>query len=96
MPPTHQRHWERQLGDGLIHDGPCLVHTLIITPGGQNEYHDIYDGRDTTSGTLFCRFSTTGAYTHHIDLGPGVLFGKGIYIDVQNPTDAVTAVFTLV
>lgn len=88
------RRWVRVTDDALVYIGPCLVHNIIATPAGNNEYHEIYDGRDTTSGKLFCRIETAQVLTRPINLGQGVPFDVGIYVAVENLGDAVTIVFT--
>jgi len=88
------RRWVRVTTDGVVFSGPCLVHTIIATPAGQDEYVDVYDGRDATAGKLFCRVTTFREATKPINLGQGVPFDVGIYVDVQNVGDAVTIVFT--
>lgn len=91
--PQHATHWERQVGDGIVYDGPCILKTLIATPGGADQYHDVYDGRDATSGTKFCRIQCKSEETRAVDLGDGVLFGRGIYINTQDTNDELTVCF---
>lgn len=88
------RRWVRVTDDALVYLGSCLVHSIIFTPTGQDEYVDVYDGRDATAGKLFCRVQTFRIETLTINLGQGVPFDIGIYVDVQNAGDAVTIVFT--
>lgn len=91
--PGHATHWQRQVGDGLVYDGPCIVKTLVVSSGQTDEYHDIYDGRDATSGTKFCRVQCKTDETKVVNLGAGVLFGRGVYIDCQHTTNEVTVCF---
>lgn len=53
----------------------------------------IYDGRDATSGTLFCRLRMQLEKSLAIDLGDGVRFGRGIYADLDADDDAITVCF---
>lgn len=78
---TETTHWQLVAGDGIIYDGPCLVTHIIFYPYAGNDYVDIYDGRDTTSGKKFCRIHTGAQRTFHMGFGSGILFGHGIYVD---------------
>lgn len=74
-------HWDRIAGDGLIYDGRCIVKTIIFWPDVAADYVDVYDGRDTTSGRKFARIEADVDETKVENLGDGVLFGRGIYVD---------------
>jgi len=93
MPANAATHWIRVIGDGLIYDGPCIVRTIILWPHASSQYTDVYDGRDATSGTKFCRLDAFSAHTRHISLGQGVLFGRGIYVDTEDEEDETTVTF---
>lgn len=88
------RNWVRLAADGLAVEGPCLVHTIIFTPNNNDEYAEVYDGRDATAGKLFCRVIMFREETAVVDLGQGVRFDRGVYVGVENLGDAVTIVFT--
>ncbi len=91
--PGHASHWERQVGDGIIHDGPCIVKTIIMQPEATTQRAHIYDGRDPTSGTLFCRLRMQAEQGFVVNLGDGVEFGRGIYADLDADDDAITVCF---
>ncbi len=91
--PQHATHWERQVGDGIIHDGPCIVKTIIMQPEATTQRAHVYDGRDAISGTLFCRLRMQAEQAFPLDLGDGVLFGRGIYVDLDASDDAITVTF---
>ena len=88
------RNWVRLAADGLAVEGPCLVHSIIFTPGGSDQYVNVYDGRDATAGKLFAEVIAKSEETRSVSLGQGVRFDRGVYVDVQDPGDAVTIVFT--
>ena len=90
----HATHWERVTGDGCIYEGPCIVKQIIFEPVSANDYAEIYDGRDATSGTKFAKVICTIVLTWPLDLGPGVLFGKGIYVNGIDGDVATTIGFT--
>lgn len=91
--PGPTTHWVRVVGDGLVYDGPCVVTHIIFWPHTSTQYTDIYDGRDVTSGSKFCRIRAHSHHTRHIGLGQGVLFGRGIYIDAEHREDETTVAF---
>lgn len=91
--PTHATHWRRVAGDGLIYDGPCVVKCIVFWPHTDTQYVDVYDGRDATSGTKFCRLACHAQTTRHLGLGQGVLFGRGIYVDAEHREDETTVAF---
>lgn len=83
----------RIAGDGMIHDGPCIVKAVVFWPDADTDYVDVYDGRDTTSGKKFCRIETATQTTRSISFGSGVLFGKGIYVDGVDAAVETTVVY---
>lgn len=91
--PGHATHWIRQVGDGIIYDGPCIVKTIIFQPEATTQRAHIYDGRDATSGTLFLRLRMQSEQTIPINLGDGVRFGRAIYADLDAAADAITVCF---
>lgn len=93
MPANPTTHWKHIAGDGLIYDGPCIVTHILVTPDANHDYADIYDGRDTTSGTRFCRAKAANRTTKHIGLGQGVHFGRGIYVDAYDAAVETTIAF---
>jgi len=88
------RRWVRQIGDGLVWEGACKVHTLILWPDADGDYACIYDGRDSISGELFCRMEAATSTTLGINLGDGEGFDSGIYVDAKDSAVEVTIGFT--
>ena len=94
MPKTsHATNWVRVAGDGLVFNGPCIVKTIIVFPDVAEDYADIYDGRDTTSGVKFCRIEADVDQTLTLNLGDGVAFGRGIYVDGKDSAVETTIAF---
>lgn len=91
--PQYATHWERQVGDGIIYEGRCIVKMIIMQPEATTQRAHIYDGRDPTSGTLFCRLRKQAEEASVVNLGDGVLFGRGIYADLDASDDAITICF---
>jgi hypothetical protein len=77
-PATHSL---RVVGDGQVYDGPCIVKVVVMHPDAADDYADIYDGRDTTSGTKLFRVRSATTSTAVANLGDGIVFGKGVYVD---------------
>lgn len=90
---TGSPRWVRILGDDLIYTGPCLVTHILMNPDANQDYADVYDGRDTTSGKLFCRLGNATRTGRHLNLGAGVHFENGIYIDAYDSAVETTVVF---
>lgn len=88
-----QARWARITGNGLVYSGPCLLTHILMEPNAANDYADIYDGRDTTSGKKFCRVSSSVVITRHISLGQGVPFDVGIFIHGFDAAVKTTVVF---
>lgn len=86
-------HWVRQVGDGLAYDGPCILKCAIMHTFTATDWTDLYDGRDATSGTKFCRLESSVLITRVLNLGDGVRFGRGIYIDADTDTVETTVAF---
>lgn len=91
--PDHATHWQRIVGDGRIYDGPCIVKAILFWGHTSSQYADIYDGRDATSGKKFCRIDAFQATTRPVNLGQGVLFSRGIYVDAEHREDETTVTF---
>ncbi len=70
----------RMAGSGMIHNAQCIVKSIVFHPDAGGDYVDIYDGRDATSSTKYCRVESAVDSTVPVDLGDGVIFGKGIYV----------------
>jgi len=92
--PDTTTHWVRITGDGLVYDGPCIIKQVIFWPDADADHTDIYDGRDPTSGTKFCRIESATQNTRHISFGQGVPFGRGIYVDGIDAAVETTIAFT--
>jgi len=90
--PAKQR-WVYIEGDGLIYTGPCLVTDIIMTPDANQDYTDIYDGRDTTSGKKFVRLTASTRTTQHLNLRSWVRFENGIYVDAYDSKVETTVAF---
>lgn len=86
--------WVRVIGDGTVHIGPCLVHSLTFKPVGGNDYVDLYDGRDAVSGKKFARYISAVVVTWAHCFATGVPFDQGIYIDGIDGDVEATVVFT--
>lgn len=88
-----KQQWVCIKGDGLIYTGPCLVTDIIMTPDANQDYTDVYDGRDTTSGKKFARITCATTTTTHICLVAGVRFFNGIYLDAYDSAVETTVAF---
>lgn len=80
-------------GDGMAFDGPCILKAVVFWPDADADYVDVYDGRDTTTGKKFCRIETATQTTKTLNLGSGVVFGKGIYVDGIDAAVETTVVY---
>lgn len=85
--------WRRIEGDGLVHAGPCIVKAIVFEPHAGQDWADVYDGRDATSGEKFCRVEAKTVTTVPVNLGDGVLFGRGIYVDGTDGDVRTTVTF---
>jgi len=91
--PSYATNWVQIAGDGLVFNGPCIVKSIIFWPHTDDQYADIYDGRDATSGKKFCRVEAYTPATRHISFGQGVQFGRGIYVNAKHREDETTVAF---
>ncbi len=89
-----RRRWVRIVGDGLVYEGPCLVHSVVMVSDSTKEYAIIYDGRDATSGKQFTKVLVFAETTYQVDFAEGVPFDQGIYVDAKNSPVQTTVVFT--
>lgn len=89
----NEQRWTRQAGDFLAYSGPCLVTHIIVWPDSDEDYADIYDGRDATSGKKFARVESGDSDTLLLNLEPGVRFDVGIYVDGKDSAVETTVVF---
>ena len=88
------RRWVHVIGDGLVCEGPCLVHSITLDPDAGADETTIYDGRDAVSGKKFMSVVTSDKVTRHIDFEPGVPFDRGIFVDGSDGAVETTVVFT--
>lgn len=77
MPCTYVR----IVGDGRAYQGKALVKGIIFMPITANDYVDVYDGLDATSGELVCRIVSAVVTTWPFCMPFGVWFQRGIYLD---------------
>lgn len=89
----NEARWTRITGDGLAYSGPCLLTHVILYPDANQDYADIYDGRDATSGKKLARFVTSTRSTHAFSFGQGVRFDVGLYVDAKDAAVETTVVF---
>lgn len=89
-----RKRWVHIANDGLVYEGPCLVHSLTLWPEAIHDYANVYDGRDVVSGKLFVKMRSAPLITLHLDFGDGVPFDQGIYIDGIDVGVETTVVFT--
>ena len=82
----------RITGDGLAWQGPCLLMQIIMWPDSDEDYVDIYDGRDSTSGEKFTRVESGDSDTQHLNLYPGIPFDRGVYVDGKDSAVETTVV----
>jgi len=87
---NYATHWRRIAGSGVINTGPCVVKLIIFSPHTGTQKVDIYDGRDAVSGEKFCQINTQTFVVQSLNLGDGVLFGRGVYVDAEHRDDETT------
>jgi len=73
--------YARIVGDGRAYQGACLVKGIIFMPVSANDYVDVYDGLDATSGEKVMRIISSTVITWHFGLTCGVRFNHGVYLD---------------
>ncbi len=86
--------WVRVIGAGLVYEGPCLLHSVTLFPEGGDDWTDVYDGRDATSGKPFVTLFAKTRVTRQLTFGAGVPFDQGIYVGVNDAENETTVVFT--
>ena len=93
--PLYEReaHWIRQVGAGVIWTGPCYLLRLLFYPVTAADTVSVYDGTDAMSGRLFHTLAAATVTTLEVSFGEGVRFEQGIYVNVAQGTDVVTAIF---
>jgi len=77
MPCTYAR----VCGDGRAYQGAALVKGIVFLPEAANDYVDVYDGLDATSGELVCRIISAVVSTCNFAFADGVRFNHGVYLD---------------
>lgn len=90
---TPSTHYLNVAGDGIAYKGSCILKAVIFHPDAAGDYADIYDGRDATSGTKVFRIENTVDSTLAANLGDGILFGKGIFVDGIDSAVETTVAF---
>ncbi len=85
--------WIRRKGDFLAFGYPCFLTRVIVCPDANQDYADVYDGRDTTAGTKLARFKSATRTTREFSFGDGVLMDGGIYVDAFDDAVETTIFF---
>ena len=89
----NEERWVRGSGDFLAFAGPSFLTRVIVYPDAADDYSDIYDGRDTTSGKKIARFRRADKGTGVFNLGKGALMDRGIYVDAFDSAVETTVFF---
>jgi len=71
----------RVIGDGRAYQGAAVVYEIVFVPISANDYVDVYDGLDATSGEKVFRIISSAATTLPVGFSDGVRFNHGIYLD---------------
>ena len=87
------KRWVRQLGDGLVYQGACLVYNINLFLNDAGDWVDIYDGLDTESGKFFQRLESAVVLNVPFRCSVGVPFATGIYLDTPDADVSVVVVF---
>lgn len=85
--------WVRIAGDGLAVEGACVVTAILWRCDKNNEMCAIYDGLDAVSGKAFATLIGDADSFYPLDLGGGVQFDGGVYVDQTTTLDEVTICF---
>ena len=85
--------WVRFAGDGLVVEGPCVVTALLWRCDKNDETCEIYDGLDAVSGKLFTELIGDAKMSYSFNLGDGVRFDNGVYVDQTTTNDVITVCF---
>jgi len=88
MPSTYVR----IVGSGRVYQGAAVVKTIVFNPASNEDWVDVYDGLDATSGEKVLRIVSAFVISRQINLNDGVRFNHGIYVtDIDEGTE--TTVF---
>lgn len=71
----------RIVGDGRAYQGAAVVCGIVFVPISANDYVDVYDGLDATSGEKVCRIISSTVTTQTVVFLDGVRFNRGVYLD---------------
>lgn len=71
----------RVVGDGRAYQGAAEVCGILFLPISANDYVDVYDGLDVTSGEKVFRVISAAATTLPLSFPEGIRFNHGIYLD---------------
>lgn len=85
--------WIRKAGDFVAYPHRCLLTHVIVYPDAADDYSDVYDGRDTTTGTKLARFRCATKSTRHFRFGEGLLMDGGISVDAKDSAVETTIAF---
>lgn len=89
MPCTYAR----VVGDGRVYQGAAILYAVIFQPISADDYADIYDGLDATSGEVVFRTISSAVITWHVSFPQGVRLNHGIYIDGKDDAVETTVFF---
>jgi len=73
--------WARIKQSDVAAVGHVHVTRVILEPAAAADYIEIYDGVDPTAGKLFAIMHAATRTTRTMNLGDGVHFDRGVYIE---------------
>lgn len=83
----------RIAGDGLAAEWPCVVTGFVWRCNNNGDQCLIYDGLDSTSGKVFAKLIGGKDTFYPINLGGGVRFESGVYVDQSSKSCEITVLF---
>jgi len=82
----------RGTADALVHQGACLLYSVVVLVSVTGGDVTIYDGQDTTSGRRVARVEGIADVNTVVDF-QGVVLSRGLYVDVGSSVTEYTVVW---
>lgn len=82
--------WTHLTASGIVSDQPTYVQGIIVTGSSGGATATVYNGQDTTSGSVLVSIKVADNLSWQITLPEAILCQRGVYVDFGTGITSVT------
>ncbi len=86
--------WDTFAADAIVHNGPCLLHGIVVLASAAGGDVTLYEGLDATSGHKVGTFKGGANLSNPVMLPAPRYCARGVYLDVGSNITEVQVGYT--